>query len=261
MIKMDGSQITILLAFYYFEFKRADDKKIKRFAQKYISYFKLDTSVQNIIYSLSLFKNVDPSFNSMYNLTGDEDYKKIWKYYIEDDRIDFLRKEYLNFKNGIKQEKMVVNVDDNSFNELFDLKINDFKYNDIIDQAKPKYDYKKEKINGGETPRDLTVAFNALKKANFSCEVDNNHFLFLRKNSNINYTEGHHLIPLKYQDMFDVNLDVEANIVSLCSNCHNQIHYGKDYEALISKLFNERKLRLDKCGIHITLEELLKLYE
>jgi len=259
MIKMTGPQITILLAFYYFDFKKADDKKIKNFAGKYISYFKLDTSVQNIIYSLSLFKNVDPSFNSMYNQSGDEDYKKIWKYYIEEDRIDFLRKEYLNFKNNIKQEKIIVNVNDNSFNELLDLKINDFKYDDIIDQPKPKYDYKKDKSSG--EPRDLNVAFNALKKANFKCEVDSNHFLFIRKNSNINYTEGHHLIPLKYQDMFDVNLDVEANIVSLCSNCHNLIHYGKDYVTLISKLFNERKSRLDKCGIHITLEELLKLYE
>lgn len=38
--------------------------------------------------------------------------------------------------------------------------------------------------------------------------------------------EPHHLIPLQYHEEFEWSLDVEANVVSLCSECHNQIHYG-----------------------------------
>ena len=87
---------------------------------------------------------------------------------------------------------------------------------------------------------------------------------FLRKNNrpkNI-YTEGHHIVPLKYQDRFDVNLDVEANIVSLCSNCHNNLHYGKDYEKTLRLIFTEeRKNRLKKCGIIISFEDLLEMYK
>ena len=41
-----------------------------------------------------------------------------------------------------------------------------------------------------------------------------------------NYTEQHHLIPMAYSDKFEVSLDVEVSIVSLCSTCHNHIHYG-----------------------------------
>lgn len=92
------------------------------------------------------------------------------------------------------------------------------------------------------------------------CEFDSCHKTFIRKNSDINYTEAHHLIPLEYQKCFDYSLDVEANIVSLCSNCHNQIHYGKDAEILIEKLYKMRKTELEKCSIDISLDDLLEIY-
>lgn len=67
------------------------------------------------------------------------------------------------------------------------------------------------------------------------------------------------MIPLSYQDSFQYSLDVEANIVSLCSNCHNQIHYGKEADELIKKLFNIRKVELDKAGLYLSVQELLDL--
>ena len=51
-------------------------------------------------------------------------------------------------------------------------------------------------------------------------------------------------MPLAFSDRFEVSLDVEENIVSLCSNCHNQLHYGKDAERLIIQLFNDRNALL-----------------
>lgn len=55
------------------------------------------------------------------------------------------------------------------------------------------------------------------------------------------YTEPHHLIPLVRQDQFDVSLNVKENIISLCSNCHNEIHYGKDSDRLIQELYVKYK--------------------
>jgi len=116
-------------------------------------------------------------------------------------------------------------------------------------------------IDGHKTyPRNRQIAINALALANYSCEIDANHPSFIRKNSNKQYTEPHHLIPLSYSDRFDVSLDIEANIVSLCSNCHNHIHYGQDADSLIKKLYYERKNLLKEAGINITLDELLTMY-
>ena len=71
------------------------------------------------------------------------------------------------------------------------------------------------------------TAVNVLDHAGFTCEIDPRHPIFIRKHSDKPYTEPHHLIPLAMQDQFDVSLDVEENIISICSNCHNEIHYGK----------------------------------
>ena len=109
-------------------------------------------------------------------------------------------------------------------------------------------------------PRDRHTAINALVHANYLCEISSNHPTFIRKNSGKNYTEPHHLVPMAFSEQFSVSLDVEENIVSLCSNCHNQIHYGADADKLIKKLYEERKDALATVGIVVTLEQLLAMY-
>ena len=109
--------------------------------------------------------------------------------------------------------------------------------------------------------RNRQTAINALAHAGYKCEIDDSHPTFIRRNSDKPYTEPHHLIPMAYSDEYDVSLDVEENIVSLCSNCHNQIHYGKGAEKLLEKLYNERKEALKKVEIEITLEKLLSYYK
>ena len=106
-----------------------------------------------------------------------------------------------------------------------------------------------------------------MSRANYLCEYDSSHKLFIRKKQNINYTEPHHLIPLKYDDLFEKSLDVQANIVSLCSHCHNLIHYGADAEVLIRKLWSERYQEIQDAGIgvmengtELTLDILLGFY-
>ncbi len=109
-------------------------------------------------------------------------------------------------------------------------------------------------------PRDRQIALNALAHANFSCEIDPKHPTFIKKHSDKTYTEPHHLIPLAMQDQFDVSLDVEENIISLCSNCHNEIHYGENADRLVRELYGKRKEHLEKVGIVVSKENLLAMY-
>ena len=104
-------------------------------------------------------------------------------------------------------------------------------------------------------------AENALAIAGYKCEIDPSHITFKRrKNKEIDYTEPHHLIPMSKQGKFKYSLDTEENIVSLCSNCHNCIHYGEDADKLIKYLYDKRKELLKEAGIEITYDELLEMY-
>lgn len=109
--------------------------------------------------------------------------------------------------------------------------------------------------------RDKRKVINALIKANFQCEVNCGNKLFKRKNSDKNYTEVHHLIPTRYYKKFDFSLDTEENLVSLCSHCHNLLHYGDNPTEILRELYDKRKNLLELCGISITFEELLKMYK
>ena len=76
------------------------------------------------------------------------------------------------------------------------------------------------------------------------------------------YVEAHHLIPMEFQDLFSNSIDVEANVVSLCSICHDQIHHGRmaDKRMIITDLFNKRATRLSNAGISISLQQLISFY-
>ena len=126
--------------------------------------------------------------------------------------------------------------------------------------TKPRKANSSENNSDSKYLRDPRKSWQAVKDADYFCEIDTMHSTFKRKDGLRNYTEAHHLIPLKNQDDFvDVDLDNPANIVSLCSNCHNWIHYGDEAQMLIEKLYNSRKKRLRTAGLDMSLEELLIL--
>lgn len=126
-----------------------------------------------------------------------------------------------------------------------------------IPREKPKL---VETKHGKMYKRDKQRSVNALHRAKYLCEYNTEHKTFLRKSENVNYTESHHLIPMAFQELFDVTLDTEANIISLCSNCHNQIHYGQGAGEIIKELYKQRNEALKKEGIVITIDELLSMY-
>lgn len=129
----------------------------------------------------------------------------------------------------------------------------------------PKPERKKELSKGHSGkdvyPRDEKRSINALKKADYQCEFDQSHETFIRKKDGHPYTEPHHIIPLCRYNDFLYDLDVEANIVSLCSNCHNLVHYGIEYQEMLRKLYEQRKELLVKAGLDISFAKLKEYYE
>lgn len=113
---------------------------------------------------------------------------------------------------------------------------------------------------GASYTRDRKVALNALARANHHCEINPDHPSFVRKGSTVLYVEPHHLIPMSAQYDFDHSLDVEANIVALCSNCHNEIHYGENTRELVQRLYDIRRESIETAGIHITIDLILEYY-
>lgn len=110
-------------------------------------------------------------------------------------------------------------------------------------------------------PRSKAVSQRALAKAMYLCECDNTHITFKRKNCNLNYTEPHHLVPLHAaKDFPGIDLDREQNVVSLCSNCHNWLHYGDEIDIILMPLYNKRKEFLKAIGIDISYEKLKSYY-
>ena len=109
-------------------------------------------------------------------------------------------------------------------------------------------------------PRSRLVALNALYIAKNTCEINPEHESFIRKNSDVKYMEPHHLVPMAFSHKFKVSLDIEENIICLCSNCHNEIHYGKQAKELVEQLYFKRKDLLKSVGIDISLKELLEMY-
>lgn len=129
--------------------------------------------------------------------------------------------------------------------------------------GKPKAKQALEDRPGGRKvyPRDEETAINALRLAEYKCECDRTHITFIRKKDGTPYTEPHHLVPLSCHASFDVSLDVEENIVSLCSHCHNKLHYGRDIEETLQILYDARKDLLANAGIDISFSELLRIYK
>ena len=128
--------------------------------------------------------------------------------------------------------------------------------------SKPKVKVETVFNNGHEGyPRSRNVTYVALDKANYTCEFEPSHKSFINKSTGKKYMEAHHLIPLAFHKSFENSLDHIANVICLCSECHNRIHYGADADLLITKLFMVRKERLEEAGIGITLERLLEMYK
>ncbi|WP_252231127.1 HNH endonuclease [Clostridium sp. ZBS15] len=149
-------------------------------------------------------------------------------------------------------------VDENKLNDY----INSEEFMPSIFLDKKVYrSMRRSMVNStGQYIRSSQVSVNALFLAEYMCEVDKNHKTFIRRKNGTNYTETHHLIPISRQNEFENSLDVEENVISLCSNCHNLLHYGKNFENVLKMLYEKRKDLLKNVGLEISYEKLLSYY-
>ena len=234
----------LLLAFYLFDKRHNNDNaKINLFAANLYKVTYIKRSVEQIRYYLSCYKNVDTNYNYRYDAKN-EKFRQYFEIYDNEFKKQELKTYYSKFKSGLLFD-----------NDNERVKIQN-KYIGDVPEAKKSL-VSSTKV---EYPRDEQKKVNTLFLANFKCEVDENHNLFLT-DEDTPYLECHHLIPLMYHDLFDSSLDVESNLICLCPNCHKKLHYGKDIEVELKILYAKRKNRLVNSGIEIKYEELKSLYE
>lgn len=121
---------------------------------------------------------------------------------------------------------------------------------------------RKTGLTGVGFQRNPNIAASALRQADFKCEIDAGHKTFISNAKGKHYVEAHHLIPFGNQGGFKFSLDVTANIIALCPNCHRLLHHGRkaDKAKDISALFAQRKDRLVEKQLKISEAELMKLY-
>lgn len=128
----------------------------------------------------------------------------------------------------------------------------------------PRTKPKRTIIHGREVWfRNPKYAREALGRAEYLCELDETHQLFISKFTGKNYVEAHHIIPIQFQSKYTYSLDTHANIVSVCPMCHKKIHYGtfEETQSMLEELFDIRKNRLYSSGISIVIDELYSYYK
>jgi 5-methylcytosine-specific restriction protein A len=109
--------------------------------------------------------------------------------------------------------------------------------------------------------RSSIIKIQTIETAGYQCEINREHYTFTARSTGHPYMEGHHVLPMKYQDKFDRSLDVYANIVCLCPVCHRLLHYGVDTEKenVLTKIYYDRSDRLAASGIKISKRDFERL--
>lgn len=244
---MGDVELLLILGFYFI----GKEKNVEKFTTLFNAYFNKDFSVQMILHEVSRFRNVDPANNVGGSSSGSR-YQMIWNEYITKDKISELKELYKRFISQ-KFTELVKNRHKRA------LEKEKHNISSMVHDEPKRFEGTIEKWTE-EYKRNRSVVDNALYAAGYLCEGECGCELFMRKDGMLYYTEGHHLIPLSFQALFDYSLDVEANVVSLCPRCHKLLHYGQEKEELLRTLYQKRIERLRICRIAISYEELLLLY-
>lgn len=108
--------------------------------------------------------------------------------------------------------------------------------------------------------RNPKVASEALKDAEYKCELYPSLPTFLSRSTGKPFVEAHHLIPMKLQASFGVSLDIKENICALSPFAHRKIHFA-DFDDIvkdISALIEKRPGLLEYAGTSV--DEVLGLY-
>jgi len=168
-------------------------------------------------------------------------------------------------KKILKMEEQITNediyIDENYQKEIDDAQV----YNDTLLRQASEREPRLIERKSDRYYTDPRIAKTVIAKNGYKCEnailLNEEHKTFTTKKQ-VEYQEGHHLIPMKAQKDFKVNLDRPENIVSLCPTCHRQIHNAckKERLKILKRLFDDRIEALNKVDIEITFEDLYNKY-
>lgn len=107
--------------------------------------------------------------------------------------------------------------------------------------------------------RDRNIALERMRIANYECEYDNSHKLFISRYSGKSYLEAHHIIPIALQNNYTISLDKIDNVCCLCPHCHRAVHHAAKNQTrkILNKLTSSRPT-LEVYSLNI--EDLYSLY-
>ncbi len=126
-----------------------------------------------------------------------------------------------------------------------------------LESAEPRKNRK------GKYSRNPKIAQTVLAVNRYKCFIDPTHESFISRTTGHVYMEGHHFIPMEFQnDFLPVSLDRRSNIVCLCTNCHEKLHKARNEDRLplLKKIYDHRIKDLNDEGIKIGFDELIRKY-
>lgn len=198
--------------------------------------------------------------------------KKAKKDYIKDQKIlmDYRDEKFPNYNNFQFMEYLYKEYGKHDKEIQVDRK----KDQDLNDILRGKSRIKEEKLKKGPIlkprvkksgdvkyyPRNPKIAQISINKANGKCENCGKES-FLKKDNKTKYFEAHHIIPMFYQDVVTNSLDVPENIICLCSECHNKIHYGFEGKKIVINLYRKRVNGMKARDIYIDEDVFSELYK
>ena len=233
------NEYTLMLYYikYLKEIRKVSESTVKHYegALKYISRYMIQRhKLQKTIYEIQDIEKLETIREFLYN---DPDF-------VETDRRNHQMysagfNNYFNFANGIGFS--------NICQEIFKM---DMEVPAPMQQNKRSEIWKRSSI----------IKIQTIEAAGYKCEINSEHTTFTAKSTGHPYMEGHHVIPLKFQNKFSKNLDIYANVVCLCPVCHRLLHYGVEREKQIAvdKIYYERADRLAASGIRMDKNDLKK---
>lgn len=212
---------------------------------KYLYY--INESGRDLVESLPKDKNGFPSCEGVVLVDGELSFKEAYSV-IENEANDEIIKE------EIKDEMPLIEASDQDKTTILDER--DSK---VVSSVKgPKI--KRTDI----TKADLTTTI--VRVQNYQCQYarlkGKKHITF-KKEDGTQYAIGHHLIPMSASvDFFPKNLDRASNIVTLCPNCHDAVHYGSidEKKEILQVLYENMIDQLNDEGIFISFEKLIEKY-
>lgn len=106
-----------------------------------------------------------------------------------------------------------------------------------------------------------SIGKGALARAGYICE-NCGQGTFTARSTGQNFMEPHHLIPLSRQGYYGSKIDITANLICLCPNCHSKIHYGlkPDIQVMLRTFLAARDADLKIGGIDIDENTLFAYY-